>query len=249
MLKGELILYIRSFADLFLPRRCIVCGDVLFVREEHICTCCRADIPYTYYWNRPHNPMADRFNEMIQRNLPDEGPREPYAFACALFFYRSSGAFREITRELKYRRNIREGRFFARELARKIRSANHFQDVDAAVPVPLHPSRLRERGYNQAEIITQELSGILGIQCLPDLLERVRRTATQTHLDSLQRENNVSSAFRIKQMPGRRIRHILIVDDVFTTGATVNACYRALRKALGPEVRISAVTLGCVVME
>jgi len=190
--------------------------------------------------------MSDRFNEAIQRKTPDGGHKEPYAYACALFFYRYSGGYREITRELKYRGNRGEGRFFARELAGRIKDAGHFSDVDAIVPVPLHPFRLRERGYNQAEVIAREIAAVLGVPCFPQMLERVSRTATQTHLSSVEKEKNVSSAFRYKGKGKREFRHLLIVDDVFTTGATVNACHRVLRNALGADVRISVATLGCV---
>lgn len=221
-------------ADFLLPRHCVVCGRSLLQLEDSICLCCLADLPLTHYWSVSRNPMADKYNSKIEA--------ESYQYAAALFFYREGQPHSIITRSLKYNRDFRAGRRFARMLASRLEEAPWFRDVDAVVPVPLHPSRLRSRGYNQAEIIATEVSGRLGASLETDLLRRVRKTRTQTQVSAAEKEANVSGAFRA-QRPERAFRHVLLIDDVFTTGSTVSQCQAALREVLGTGVRISVATL------
>ncbi|MDE6872275.1 MAG: hypothetical protein K2O58_05005 [Bacteroidales bacterium] len=252
-----------AVADVLVPRHCAVCGRKLLVNEKHLCIYCHDDMPLTYNWNLVYNPMADRFNAMIQRGLERY---EPYSFAASLFFFRSGSGYRNICYGLKYQGNIRIGRHFGKILGGKLASAEHFRDVDAVVPVPLHWTRHWRRGYNQAETIAQCVASELGAPLYKDMLVRRRRTRTQTRLDVGQKSRNVSGAFgfsrRFRKSAGLEIqehgqdssgnkytggiKHILIIDDVFTTGATLNACYSALRSAFPPEVRISVATLACV---
>ena len=123
--------------------------------------------------------------------------------------------------------------------------AEQFRDVDAVIPVPLHWLRRRRRGYNQAEVIAAAVARELDAALLPKALARRRRTGTQTRLDAASRLRNVRGVFRVRRLP-EGLRHVLIVDDTFTTGATLAACYLALRPALGPAVRISVATLSVV---
>lgn len=259
-----------AVADVLMPRHCAVCGRKLLVNEKHLCIYCLDDMPLTYSWSLVHNPMADRFNGMIQRDIEHY---EPYAFAAGLFFFRSGSRYRNICYRLKYHGDIDIGRHFAKILGTKLAGSPHFTDVDAVVPVPLHWTRHWRRGYNQAEVIAREISSALGARLHTDMIVRRRRTSTQTRLDVEHKRLNVSGAFAIGKKltrftegirPGLpessskasdsrkadtdygKIRHILIVDDVFTTGATVAACHKALRTVFPPDVRISVATLACV---
>jgi len=223
----------RALLDLMLPRRCIVCGERLNIRERHCCLACLADLPLTYYWTFPDNPMSVRFLE---------------GRAAALFFYRSGSGYERITQHLKYEYGRAAGRYFAEMLASRLREGGLFPDVDLVVPVPLHWTRRWKRGYNQAEVIAAVVARELGAPLAARALVRVRRTRTQTAVAVEAKAANVAAAFR----PSRRLRagppprHILLVDDVFTTGATLRECARTLRSALGPDIRISAVTLACI---
>lgn len=252
-----------AVADFFFPRHCIVCGRELSAGIEHLCGDCAQDIPLTYYWDRGHNPMADRLNDLIQRDLDavDFAWQEvvPYSNAAALFFFRPESGYRHICHQLKYHRNFRAGKTFARMLAQKLAGSALFKDVDVVVPVPLHPLRRFRRGYNQAEIIAAEVAEGLGARMCPGMLRRRRRTGTQTRLDVEHKMRNVSGAFvfgryetsgtgefRKNRTTGAKPAHILIVDDVFTTGATANACVRVLRERFGSGTRISVATLAAV---
>ena len=178
-LTGTIAKHLSACLDMLLPRTCIVCGKKLLVDEKHICLQCTIDLPLTHFWDRTHNPMADRFNEKLQEWL-DADTYERYAYASALFFYNEGAEYKNITRELKYNGNIPAGRYFAGMLGRRMASREHFRDVGMVIPVPLHWKREWSRGYNQAEVIAKEIAESLGAVMRNDILERVRNTKTQT---------------------------------------------------------------------
>lgn len=234
----------QALADLVMPRTCLVCGQVLGVREKHLCIWCELDLPLTYYWDWVHNPMADEFNALLERLRP-AGETMPYVYAAALMFYHHENPYKQIPQALKYNGNLAAGRFYAARLGRFMARSGQFKDVDLVVPVPLHWYRKWRRGYNQAEVIARELALALDARVEAKVLRRVRRTRSQTSLDADDRIKNVADVFRIRHIPSA-IHHLLIVDDTFTTGATLSACYAILRAALGPDVRISVATLSVV---
>lgn len=252
----RLCIWGRALADLILPRTCLVCGRKLGLQEQHLCLYCLADMPRTHFWERSHNIMADKINGLIQEGLtegyPDThvdeaaapGPRVRYAYACALFFFQDEGDYRQILYSLKYGGNTSAGEYFGKMLGRKMASAEHFADVDAVVPVPLHWIRKWKRGYNQAECIASAVAEAMGADLRTDILYRRRRTSTQTKVDVEQKKLNVMGAFEAVKK-GHEPAHIVLVDDVFTTGATLYACYSAVKEVY-PTARISFATLGFV---
>ena len=303
--------FIVALGDLFMPRACLACGCRLGMRERHLCLSCAADVPYTRFWLAPHNPLADRFNAVLERHRGTE-PMD-YAYAAALIYYK--GAYRSIPRALKYQGDLAAGRHYGALLGRRLAAAPHFADIDLVIPVPLHWTRRRSRGYNQAEVLARALvdafraapapgasaaspssvsercpvaaghdEGAAPTTVIPgaplavipgltrslpevrtDLLVRARRTRTQTRVSVDQKAQNVASAFQVPERfsPWARFvstwkgevpespaevlasaRHILLVDDTFTTGATLYACYAALRPFT--TARISIATLAAV---
>lgn len=235
---------LSAIADLVLPRVCVVCGRGLLPCEKHICLSCLADLPETQFASMGHNPMADKFNARIAGDT-----HEPYAYAAALFHYSAGSGYDNITKALKYGGNLAEGRFFASMLASELVASELFSDVGAVVPVPLHWMRRWKRGYNQAGVIARVLAREMGVRCEPGLLKRRRRTASQTSLDAAGRQENVRGAFvadskGVNSLLASGVQHLLLVDDVFTTGATLLECYRAVRTLAGPGLRISVATLG-----
>lgn len=252
--------FFYAFADMILPRKCIVCREKLTLVEEHLCRWCRDDMPLTRFWQVRHNRMADKFNERIQTELErgwDESdkesaefkhyPLERYAYATALLFFNEEGGYNRIPYRIKYEGDIRAGRYFGTRLGEHMLSAEWFQDIDVIIPVPLHWKRRWKRGYNQAEIIAEGISEALGVPVRTDILKRRRNTRTQIHLDIEGKAANVAGAFiATRTIDDNPTRHILLVDDVFTTGSTLMACFTALRTVFTPSVRISIATLAFV---
>ena len=251
-----------ALLDLVMPRHCVVCRRPLALRERFICLECQADFPFTHFWERSHNPMADKFNALIQKDLdsaavsaPASSPsgssslsspsREPYAFAAALFFYNADSEYRHIPWHLKYEGGIAAGRWFARLLGARLAASPQFADVDVVIPVPLHWTRRWRRGYNQAEVIAREVADVLGAELRTDILRRPRRTRTQVRLPLAAKAANVRGAFSLRPRECSA-GHVLLVDDTFTTGSTLNACRAVLRQAFPPPARISVATLAYV---
>jgi len=249
---------VTALGDIFMPRYCIVCGQPLALHERHLCIRCLADLPMTYFSYQSRNQMADRFNDFIQRDLDADPslPSEEYVFATSLFFYRSSTGYRKITQRLKYHADFAAGRFFSEMLGEQMTTVDHFKDIDVVIPVPLHWSRRWSRGYNQAEVIAEVLGKALGAKVRKDILLRPGRTRTQTKLSIEEKSRNVSKAFAVRKGYAGRLasgkerqpRHVLLIDDVFTTGATMHACFRALREVFPKGTRISLATLAAVGM-
>ena len=199
--------------------------------------------------------MALRFNESIQKNIldhPISGEREPFAHAASLFIYHAEAKYKRINYNLKYRGGIAMGRFFSSLLGEKLSLSPLFEDVDLVIPVPLHWLRRWRRGYNQAEIIASELTKSLEAPLNTTILLRKRRTRTQTKLSVSRKWDNVKDAFTLNPKLSHwgvnptQIKHILVVDDVFTTGATLASCLAALRNYFPNDVKISVATLAMV---
>ena len=239
----------KALADLLMPRYCITCGQRLGIYEQHLCIWCWGDFPFTRNWTEVHNHMSDRFNELLVEKEP-EG--RTFQYAAALFFYQEHNNDRKITQAIKYKADFSAGRFFGRLLGERL-SASWGRDADLVVPIPLHWTRKLSRGYNQAAVSAGALAEALGIPMEAKLLVRARKTRTQTQLDTEEKQRNVDGAFIVNPHLSRKQRlrlaktkHVILFDDVFTTGATMCSAYMALRGIFPLQVRISAVTLGCV---
>ena len=245
-----------AVADILLPRTCAVCGRRMDPDERFLCRDCIEDMPLTYTWDREYHPIADRLNCNIQKDITGY---EPYIRVASLFFYDEGNGYRHICHRLKYKGDTGIGRRFGRELGSRLAVSPLFTGVDTIVPVPLHWKRLWSRGYNQAAIIGREVAASLGARFFPKMLVRRKNTISQTTLDDAEKHGNVRDAFRVsaewqprcgrKSRYGRllpSIRHILITDDVFTSGATTAACCKALREVFPSDVRISVATLAAV---
>ena len=245
--KKEIKRICTALGDLFLPRVCVVCGRPLTLDERHICLGCLSELPYTHFWDRRDNPMAQKFNAALRESIPDSVP-QMFERGAALFFYNSETQYQNIPKSLKYGSDKAAGRYFAAKLGAVLATSPLFADVDTVIAVPLHPLRKFSRGFNQAEIIATEVAKALGAPLRTDILRRVRYTTTQTRKGVGEKAKNVKGAFKAKMPRGNPIaaKHILLVDDTFTTGSTLASCHEELRRVFPPSVRISVATLAYV---
>ncbi len=224
-----------TFADLlsiFFPAHCAACEKLLENREEFICVECRAKMPTTDYHLNYNNPMAERLRSIIPSI---EG-------ATSMFYYVHKGSWRHLIHNIKYhkmwRAAVRVGYWYGCEM----REAAHFQDIDCVVPIPLHRARRLSRGYNQSEMIAQGIAKALGVEVITHAVVRNRNNPSQVTQTHLERWSNVHELFGVKHPEQLAGRHILLVDDVFTTGATMISCAESILEAV-PTVRISVATL------
>lgn len=218
--------------NLVAPKQCVMCGCRLAVGEDVVCTSCNLDLPRTNYHEKPYdNEMAKLF-----------WGRMPVEKAAALFFYRARSASSRIVYSMKYLGHPEVGELMGRMAAVEFAKSGFFDDVDLIVPVPLAKKRQRARGYNQSMEIARGVSEITRLPIVVDAVVRKSFNGSQTEMNRWQRNENVEDVFTLKD--GSRIegRHVLIVDDVVTTGATVISCANELRRCC--DVKFSVMSLG-----
>lgn len=216
--------------NLFFPQCCLICGRILAQGEEHLCFRCLSGLPYTRLHQRKDNVMEKYF-----------WGKMPIERACAYVYYAKGGNVQKLLFSLKYYGNSDLGRFLGRCMAREFRSSGFFQDVDVIIPVPLHHRKQRKRGYNQSRMLAEGISSVTGIPLWNNLLVRDQYTETQTRKGNYERWVNVEGVFACSSPEALYGKHILLVDDVLTTGATLVACADALGQI--PGLRISVMTL------
>lgn len=214
------------------PRLCEVCGNPLVTGERHICLHCRLSMPLAR--------ISDfSFNELHRRMA---APGVPVCNAAAYFVYTRGGDYAKLIHAAKYYGRPAVARYLAHEFALSLRSAGFFDGITEIVPVPIHFRKRLRRGFNQTEYIARGISCVAGLPVNLDVLSMRRGHSSQTHKSVFERWTNtidIYSADPDTISPGS---HILLVDDVMTTGATMLSCARAVLSA-GPAVRISVLTL------
>ena len=228
MMQGNIIKYV---ADMLFPRLCVVCGRALNDGEKHVCLECMDELPLTGYHLVDFNPVEQLFAGKV-----------PVEHATGYFFYERGSRHAAILHSIKYHNNPHLGEWLAGRFAAELEAVGWFGDVEAVVPVPLHRSKLAARGYNQSEYVARGLASVAGCR-VERLVKAVKRHETQTHKGQYERQLNIAGVFRATQWAGDFAgKHILLVDDVVTTGATLLSCAEALKHAV-PDIRISIATL------
>ncbi len=222
-----------SLLDLLHPRLCCACGTPLTACEQWLCAECVVML------SQSRHPADWQDSVRLSRLGTHEAMRHAGAFTT----YQRYGRVAAIVHSLKYRRRQELGVWLGRMAACTLRDSGLFRGVDVLVPLPLTPSRRRQRGFNQAEAIAAGMSRELGIGMRTDVLCRVRDTTTQTLFTGEDRISNVEGAFAL--MPGACVGgcHVMLVDDVLTTGATMTAAIKPLLAV--PDVAISCFVLAC----
>ncbi|MEG1413668.1 MAG: phosphoribosyltransferase family protein [Mucinivorans sp.] len=210
--------WLKSLVEVIFPAQCAVCGEALVAGEKTICTSCRWDMPLTDYWSAHENFMVERL-----------AARVPFVEASALMFFRRHSHYRTLIHRMKYggRRDV--ARMLGEIYGTYLHRSELYRGVQLIVPVPLHYTKFIKRGYNQSEEFARGIASSLGVEVCTRALVRTRRTHTQAQLhDSLSRAENVEGAFRVVRPELLVGRGVLLVDDVVTTGATLQAAASAI---------------------
>lgn len=223
---------VDSLLDLIYPRVCEVCGRSLLRGEEVMCLHCAFDLPRTNVHNDPFNTIHRRLATV---SVPVER-------AAGYFLYYREGGYNDIIHRAKYQGRPSLMRAMGERFARELESDGFFDDIDIILPVPIHWMKMIRRGYNQSAYLADGISNVTGIP-VGDNLRAVRGHSTQTSRSDFSRWLNARSVYCVRDSAKLAGRHILVVDDVITTGATMIACCNAIISAV-PTVRLSVLSLG-----
>lgn len=220
--------------DWLYPRHCDVCGAQLGRGEEIICHKCLEDMPLTYFWKWRDNPA-----EKILWG------RCRFETVSSLFYYHRESDYAHLTPRIKYGGDRKLGIFLGRMLGRFM--AETITDIDIIIPVPLHPLKKWSRGYNQSEIIARGISeGLGGAPTAGGIIKRTHWARSQTRTDMGNKWENVENAFTLDRSRYHELAgaHILLVDDVLTSGATAESCWNTMKDI--PGIKLSFATLAYV---
>lgn len=221
------------FLDIVAPRTCVSCGCRLAVTEEVLCSVCNSHLPRTNFHENPYdNPLVRLFWGQL-----------PIERATAFFFYTPHSATSRIIYSLKYHDWPEIGVVMGRQVANEIVATGFFDGIDGLLAVPLARKRRRQRGYNQSEMIVKGINEVTGIQVMRKIVSRSSFMRSQTQLGYWERRENVAGAFVLKEKKDNlEGKHLLLVDDVVTTGATIMACAEELKSIKG--IKLSVLSLG-----
>lgn len=222
--------YLAAFLDLLFPRYCLACHGGLVTGEETVCTACRNELPRT----ESHR----RYNETLHLKMAG---RVPVASLNAYLIFTKGGKVQQLLHALKYKGHQEVGELLGRWYGAELTEADFPEKLDLILPVPLHKKKLNARGYNQSDSFAKGLSESLGIEWSAEVLKKGKPTESQTHKTRLERLQNVQNVFFVEKPETIQAKRIALVDDVITTGATLEACVTVLLEAGAKEVHLMTI--------
>jgi len=221
---------VKNLLNLFFPKVCLGCNSYLGANENYICTSCRHQLPLTNFHLENNNAVK---NVLFGRVKLEQ--------ATALLHFSKKGIVQQLMHNLKYRGYENVGLFLGKWLGEELSNIEAYKSIDVVIPVPLHRSKLRRRGYNQVTKFGQEIAKALEVEFNSKILEKRTATKTQVFKGRLSRTSENTATFSIVENGSLIGKHVLLVDDIITTGATIEACANELLKIEG--VKISLVTM------
>lgn len=224
------MIYLKELLGLLFPRLCVCCGNSLFSHEEVICDYCELHLPRTGFHLSDDNPVSRVFWGRVN-----------IANAAAFYHFNKGNRVQQLVHSLKYKGADQVGTFIGKRYAYELLGSENFREVEVVVPVPLHWKKLRKRGYNQSEVFAKGIAEVMKIPVVSGSLVRIKASETQTRKSRFVRWENVKDKFSIRKPEKLANKHILLVDDVITTGATLEACAQALLTVEGTIVSIATI--------
>lgn len=223
---------LQDLIHLIFPNTCLVCGENLVQGEDIICLSCLYKIPKTNNHLHPDNEIAKRFWGKV-----------PIENTVAFYTFQKSSSIQKLLHELKYRGRQDVGEMLGRQIGITLQNSSDFQSIDLIIPVPLHKKRFKKRGYNQSVCFAQGLSEILHKPVNETYLIRAIENPTQTKKGVYERWENTQGIFELTDHTKLQDKHILLVDDVMTTGSTLEACAQTLLQSDGAKVSILTIAV------
>ncbi|MGB4724006.1 MAG: ComF family protein [Sediminibacterium sp.] len=214
---------------LYFPKNCPACGRPLRLFGANICGRCSQNLPETHFFEAPNNPIEKIFYGRL-----------PISAGAAAWYFHKNSALQALLFQLKYKSNKDVGLFIGKQMGALLAASERFASIDALVPVPLHPQALSKRGFNQAALICEGIGQVWHKPVLTGAIARTKHTSTQTKQTRAERWDNMENAFTIKDPTSINGKHLLIIDDVITTGATIEACGKTLLTIKDVRVSVAA---------
>jgi ComF family protein len=221
---------LNFLTELFFPRLCVVCGDKLIEQEHWICLHCLHHIPRTNFHLDRENRVAQLFYGRVQ-----------IEYATSFFYFSKGSQYQSLLHNLKYKGMKELGAEIGKHFGIDLMQSEDFSTIDVICPVPLHPSKEKKRGYNQSWWIALGISGQMGKELSANNLKRVTATETQTRKSRFERWQNVEGIFELSNPEAFSGKHILLVDDVVTTGSTLEACAQTILSQTNAKVSIATL--------
>ncbi|WP_372746486.1 ComF family protein [Lutibacter sp.] len=222
--------FLKDILYIFYPDICLCCKNYLTKNEQDICVFCRNDLPLTNFCSETPNLVEKTFYGRI-----------PIQTGTALFYFLKKGKIQQLIHQLKYKGQQQVGSFIGNWLAEEMLASNRFKDIDCIIPVPLNLKKQKKRGYNQVTTFGQSLSTVLNIPFYEHILKKKTAKNSQTKLIRLDRWRNVEELFYTENEFELANKHILLIDDIITTGATLEACYLALNTCKNIKISIACM--------
>ena len=223
---------LQSLINLFFPKACAGCDSILLINEKLICTECRHNAPLTNFHNYPNNEAFLKFYGRLD-----------IEFASALLYFQKKGIVQELIHKLKYKGHQEIGETIGYWYAEELKDIEILKSIDYIIPVPIHKKRLKERGYNQVTTFGNALSETMNIPVLNLILVRDKYTKSQTKKNRIGRNEVVEQIFSLTATNEYKNKHFLLVDDVITTGATLESCGREVLKIEGAKLSIVCMAM------
>ncbi|HEX5002367.1 MAG TPA: phosphoribosyltransferase family protein [Bacteroidia bacterium] len=220
----------HDLVNLFFPEVCPACGNALFTGERTICTLCRAFLPRTGFEKVAGNAAENQFTGKVE-----------IAAAASLYYFNKGEKVQQLIHRLKYKGEVEAGREAGRIMGAALKQSGRFGNLQCAVPVPLHKSKLRIRWYNQSLPFAEGVAELLGIAVEPGLLKRKTAASSQTNKGRYARWENVAEAFEAVHADRIAGRHFLLADDVITTGSTLAACAEVMNRSGAASVSVVSI--------
>ncbi len=219
-----------NLLNLFFPKVCLACDSHLTDNEAHICTSCRHDLPLTDF----HFNSSNAVHKILYGRVRLEQ-------ATALLHFSKKGKVQQLMHNLKYRGHEVVGELLGNWLGEALKPSKQYKAIDLVIPVPLHKSKQRQRGYNQVDKFGKALASALDAEYKADVLIKPSATKTQVFKDRLMRSTSNTDSFKLSESYAISGKHILLVDDIITTGATIEACANTLFQA--KDITLSVATM------